>query len=274
MKFFIRLVLLSFLAGCQSSRLPSERYSQYDYRHSYSVENNELKVELGNPLHCPLRVWILTPNEDLQSRFNEVNPITVSDQSDTVLFFKGISSIEDNISFSSRLGDLNKEIKNIPLELPFKTSYRYRIIQGNNTNYTHSTDWSRYAIDFSLKVNDTICAATSGFIVGVIDKYQFGGKGAKWRPFGNFITLYDPDSGIFTQYVHLTMGGSLVKVGDRIEQGQPIALSGKTGQTDIEHLHFNCLVPSSDNNGLKSIPFEFIGGYESQGFKRNDWVTK
>ena len=110
--------------------------------------------------------------------------------------------------------------------------------------------------------------------VGVIDKYKFGGEGDKWRPFGNFITIYEPDSGIFTQYVHLIKNGSLVKVGEKIDSGQPIALSGKTGQTDIEHLHFNCLIPINNNDGLKSIPFEFVEGYKSESLKKSDIVKK
>ena len=66
-----------------------------------------------------------------------------------------------------------------------------------------------------------------------------------------------------------------MKIGDSIKRGQPIALSGKTGQTDIEHLHFNCLIPVNDNvDGMKSIPIEFIEGYKSVDLKKNDIVKK
>jgi len=39
-------------------------------------------------------------------------------------------------------------------------------------------------------------------------------------------------------------------------------------------LHFNCLVPVNSNDGLKSIPFEFIEGYKSKNLKKNDIVRK
>lgn len=268
------LLIIAVTIGCQSSKLPSKRYSQYQYHTSYTLDKNELKVELGNPLNCPLRVWIQSSDKDLKSYLDKINPIELEPTSDTLLIIPNINKLDSKINFASRLGSLSKKIKDIDLELPFIAGKQYRVIQGNNSNYTHNTNWSRYAIDFSLKINDTVCSATDGYVVGVIDQYKYGGKGDEWKPFGNFITIYDPFSGIFTQYVHLTENGSFVKVGDSIKKGQPIGLSGLTGQTDIEHLHFNCLVPSNSNDGLQSIPYQFIEGYKSVELKRNGLVKK
>jgi hypothetical protein len=274
MKLVLNVIFITTLIGCQSSKLPSKVYSQYDYHKSYSLENNEIKIELGNPLNSPLRIWIQNADKDLQSRFDQINPIELNALTDTIIVIPDINQLDSKITFASRLGSTSKEIKKIKLELPFIKEKKYKVIQGNNTNYTHNTDWSRYAVDFNLKLNDTICSATSGFVIGVIDKYKFGGKGEEWKPYGNFITIYEPNSGIYTQYVHITENGSLVKVGQKIKSGQPIALSGKTGQTDIEHLHFNCLVPANNSDGLKSIPFEFIEGYKSEDLKKNDIIVK
>ncbi len=270
---FLTLIFI-LIIGCTSSTLPAERFAQYDYYKSFTFQDNELEIQLKNPLNCPLRVWLFNSNKDLQENFNKVNPIVLKSKSDTLLIFSNIDNFENDINFSSRLGSTSEKTKIIKLELPFPSNKEYRIIQGNNTNLTHNTNWSRYALDFNLKVNDTICSATSGFVVGVVDKYKLGGKGDKWKPFGNYITVYEPNSGIFTQYVHLTYNGSIVKVGDQIERGQPIGLSGKTGQTDIEHLHFNCLIPANNNDGLKSIPFEFVEGFKSEDLKKNNVVKK
>ncbi|MGJ8734917.1 MAG: M23 family metallopeptidase, partial [Cellulophaga sp.] len=188
--------------------------------------------------------------------------------------FSQVNKIKNDIRFSSRLGSLSKKIEQIELELPFPINMEYKVIQGNNTNHTHSSDWSRYAVDFDLKKNDTICSATNGFVVGVVDKYELGGEGDKWKPYGNYITIYEPISGLFTQYVHLVKNGSFVKVGDEVISGQVIGLSGETGQTDIEHLHFNCLIPANSNDGLKSIPFKFKEGYISEKLNKNDIVKK
>ena len=66
----------------------------------------------------------------------------------------------------------------------------------------------------------------------------------------------------------------ILSIGDKVKYGQAIGLSGMTGQTDIEHLHFNCLVPTHSNKGLISIPFEFIGGYKSTELKKGDLIRK
>jgi len=270
--YLITLFLLAI--SCESLKLPTEVVHQYEYSKSYRLENNQLKIEIKNPLYCPLRVWMFHDNKELQNRFSQINPIELQSRSDTVLVFYNVDKIENGVNFSSRLGSLNKKIEMAGIELPFPENRRYRVIQGNNTNYTHNSDWSRYAVDFNLKTNDTISAATNGYVVGVVDAYKHGGKEEKWKPFGNYITIYDTQSGIFTQYVHLVKDGSLVKVGDQIVSGQPIGLSGKTGQTDIEHLHFNCLVPENSNYGLKSVPYKFKEGYDSQNLNKNDVVKK
>ncbi len=273
-KNFLFLILILCIA-CKTSKLPSERYTQVKIKLAENFENNTLKIDLKNPLNCPVRVWIKNPNNALQAKFEKVNPILLKSKSDTSFVFSEVKEYNKHNSYSGSLGNPLKKIKNIKMELPFPKNKEYRVVQGNNTDHTHNTTHSKYAVDFNLKINDTICSAISGFVVGVIDTYEFGGKGDKWKPFGNFITIYEPNAGIFTQYVHLVKNGSLVKVGDHVKSGQAVALSGETGQTDIEHLHFSCLIPANnDDDEMKSIPIEFIEGYQSVDLKKNDIVKK
>lgn len=274
MKILTSIFIFIFLIGCKTSKLPSEKYNQYEYQKSFIHEGDLLKIELKNPLHCPLRIWIFNDNDSLQNRLSEFNPIELDSRSDTIIILNEINHFDNKLNFASRLGSLSKEIKAIKMDFPFPENKEYEILQGNNTNFTHNRDYNRYAIDFNLKTNDTISSATAGYVVGIVDKYEFGGTDPKWKPFSNFITIYDPDSGIFCQYAHLIKDGSLVKMGDKVEIGQPIALSGNTGHSTIEHLHFNCLIPADNNDGLKSIPIEFINGQKSIDLKKGDIVKK
>lgn len=66
--------------------------------------------------------------------------------------------------------------------------------------------------------------------------------------------------------------GSLVEVGDYVKSQQAIGLSGKTGQTTIEHLHFNVLRPNKF--GMESVQIVFREGYRGIDLKRGDWVHK
>lgn len=65
----------------------------------------------------------------------------------------------------------------------------------------------------------------------------------------------------------------MVRVGDKIE-APPIARSGNTGQSTIEHLHFNVLVPENSENGLRSVPNEFVGGTNGTDLKKGDVVRR
>ena len=274
MKNILLIIIIGFLVGCKTSPLPTQKYNQYEYYKSFKYDKEELKIEFKNPLASPLRIWIFNSNEELQKKLNEVNPIELDSKSDSTIVFNNILNFDNNLNFSSRLGSTFKKIKPVKLELPFPNNKEYEILQGNETNFTHNTNWSKYAIDFHLKINDTVSSATNGFVVGMIDHYEYGGKGIKWKPFANYITIYEPDSGVFIQYVHLAKNGSLVKIGDEVQSGQPIALSGNTGQSNVEHLHLNCLIPAANEDGLKSIPIEFIEGYKGLNLKKGDLVKK
>jgi hypothetical protein len=259
-KFFIyTLIVISIFFGCKTvAVLPSIKYNQYEYGKSISYNKDTLKIRLDNPLHCPLRVWFFTSDEQLQMEFEKIIPLTINSVSDTVLTFANIQRKDEKIRFSSRLGDISKRIDRIELDLPFLKSQKFTILQGNNTNFTHNSDWTRFALDFDLKTNDTICSSTDGFVVGVIDKYKYGGKGPEWRNYGNY----------------LVENGSLVKIGDKIVRGQKIALSGNTGLSTEEHLHFSCLIPVNSEDGLKSIPIEFVGGIKGINLKKGDELKK
>ena len=213
-------------------------------------------------------------NEALGRAFNEMGSVTLAAQLDTIVRLAGFHNLDENaqLSYSWSLGDLEHSVKPIALAYPFPKGNSYKVIQGNNGSFSHNTDWSRYAIDFDLKASDTISAAHDGFVVGVVQGYQHGGPEKKWKPYGNFITLYHPEAGIYTQYVHLQHNGSLVELGDWVKKGQPIGLSGMTGQTTVVHLHFNYLVPADTPDGLKSIPFTFEDGTRSEELTRGEVV--
>ena len=72
-----------------------------------------------------------------------------------------------------------------------------------------------------------IFAAESGVVVTVSYKYDNG----------QYITIKH-DNGYYTMYAHLCSGCTYVKVGDRVQRGQPIGGMGQTGFATGVHLHF------------------------------------
>jgi murein DD-endopeptidase MepM/ murein hydrolase activator NlpD len=277
MKISYCIIILITFFGCQSIELPKEKYNQFDLsKVNVFIRNDTLFCSLNNPLECPLRFYISTSDNNINNSLHSLSPVTIRSKKDTLITFR-IQSDDSNklvTSWGTCIGDLDRKIDFNKMSLPFCKGESYKIVQGYNGQYSHYTNYSRYAIDFGLKINDTICAADDGIVVGVIKDYKIGGNDKRLEDFANYITLYHPRSGLYTQYVHLKYDGSLVKVGNIVHQGQAIALAGMTGFTSIAHLHFNVLVPCPPKDGFKSVPIEFIENYSGNKLKVNDVVKK
>lgn len=269
MKYISILVFIILFVACNEAKIPKVKKYQYELDLNYEFNNDELVVNLRNTLKCPIRIWGQPQDENLEAYFNEINPLTLGPLGDTSISIVAIDIKNKELTFASRFGDVQQKVISNKVQLPFQRRKEYKLIQGYNSSPTHNTDWSRYALDFGLKIGDTICAATSGYVVGVIEEYKYGGSEKKWKDYANCVTIFDPVTGLFTQYVHLKFNGSLVSVGDRVIAGQNIAISGMTGYTNIEHLHFNCLKPVNSQDGLISIQIDSIGEYLHSDLKRN-----
>jgi murein DD-endopeptidase MepM/ murein hydrolase activator NlpD len=270
--FTLLITFLFFLTHC--SQLPKKKLSQFSLQEiGYEVTNDSLIIHFSNPLHCPLRISVKSADPIIQEKLDDNFPVVIDPQQDTVLtYWTDQSKDEISIRFSATMGNPNAPIHKKALNLPFRKGKKYKIIQGYNGSFSHTSEYSKYALDFSLQEGDTICAAADGFVVGVIEGYSRSGKSKKWRDYANYITVFHPEMNLFTQYVHLMPNGSLVEVGDSVTSGQAMGLSGKTGQTDVEHLHFNVLQPNP--SGMESTQIEFLEGYQGVKLKRGDWVEK
>lgn len=118
--------------------------------------------------------------------------------------------------------------------LPFAPGKRYRVIQGYFSSMTHK---ERAAIDFNMKKGTKVHAARGGIVVRVKEDGTRGGMNSKYRLDGNMIIIQHNDS-TRAGYWHLSPNGAFVNVGDTVQQGQLIGLSGNTGYTSFPHLHF------------------------------------
>lgn len=263
-----------FLLNCSSDKLPSEIHSQYTYGISSTFKSDTLIVSIENPLYAPLRFFIHAEDDPHDNEPKTLKKFTLKARSDTILILYDVKNLNRNIKVSTLLGAPEKEILPVEADLPFQEGKEYSVIQGNNSDFTHNTDYSRFALDFDMKTNDTVCSATDGFVVGVVDKYRSSGKSEKWTPLANFITIYEPEAGVFCQYVHIAENGSMVRVGDWVVRGREIALSGNTGRSTTGHLHFNMLIPAENSDGLISIPIVFRGGIEGKSLKKGDRLKK
>ncbi len=98
---------------------------------------------------------------------------------------------------------------------------------------------NEHAIDFLIKPNTKILAVEKGIVTIVKDNSKVGGDDEKFGAlkYQNYITIKH-DNGEYSQYFHLAPNSSLVKKGDKVKKGQPIAKGiGMIGYTSAPHLH-------------------------------------
>ncbi|MCI3936153.1 M23 family metallopeptidase [Chryseobacterium aahli] len=271
---FLILVFLGFYFT-KAQEFPKEQLNQYTLNHSVNYGNDTLSIKITNSLSAPLRVNFVFPILSDQKIVTDKLQFTISENFifEKKIFAPDLQTSQISFTYDWAFGDDNKTIKQNNLALPFPKGNQYTVMQSNNGSFSHNDNYSRYAIDFDMKVGDTITSADDGYVVGVIKDYQFGGNDIKWTPYANYITIYHPHSGLFTQYVHLKQDGSFVKVGDMVKRNQPIGLSGETGYVSGAHLHFNVLVPEK-NKTLISVPFSFENNLDAKSLKRNMKVRK
>ncbi|NMH60821.1 M23 family metallopeptidase [Alteromonas ponticola] len=140
-------------------------------------------------------------------------------------------------------------------------AYRYpvangknSIVQGFNGSYSHQGA-SRYAIDFAVPVGTEVVAARSGKVIDVEASFDRGGPAKKYARYANYVVILH-DDGTTGEYYHLQKDGVLVKRGDSVVQGQPIAKSGNTGFSSLPHLHFG-VYKALPNGNFQSVKFAF-----------------
>jgi hypothetical protein len=114
-------------------------------------------------------------------------------------------------------------------EIPWPAGRTYPVLAGNGEGGTHQGEFL-HSWDFSIPVGDVVCAARGGVVMSVRD------SGADGRGLG--ITI-DHGDGTLALYGHLMRGGILVKRGERVLTGEPIAKIGPEAGGASPHLHFH-----------------------------------
>lgn len=114
------------------------------------------------------------------------------------------------------------------------STYGYRLDPFNGKKTFHS------GIDFAAKEGSEVIAVANGLV-------SYTGKRTGY---GQVIEL-DHGNGYVTRYAHNKK--ILVKTGDRIIKGTPIALIGSTGRSTGPHVHFEVM-----REGKKVNPYKFV----------------
>ncbi len=118
-------------------------------------------------------------------------------------------------------------------------------------------------IDIHASGDDTIYAAYSGVVGATANSCPhvsvYPTKCEHYSTFGNYIRI-DQDDGTYAYYGHLKQYSLLVKAGDRVVKGQPIATMGSSGYSSGKHLHFEVRKVRSDTSSTINVNSIELGG--------------
>jgi len=139
--------------------------------------------------------------------------------------------------------------------LPYATGKVYRVLQGFGSRFSH-TGIEQYAVDFKMTEGTAVHAARAGLVARTEERHSVGCWDGGCGGYANYIIiLHDDDT--TGEYYHLQTAGVLVAVGERVEAGDKIGLSGNTGNSALPHLHFG-VYRAIERGREQSIPFRFL----------------
>lgn len=127
----------------------------------------------------------------------------------------------------------------LAIGVPEDEVYRIGQFYAAKSPKTHASAF-KWAVDFLVPDGTEILAADAGRIIEIVEQFDEWGDGKEFRSKLNYITILHPN-GEYSQYCHLaknSVANKGLKLYDFVKKGQPIALVGKTGYTDRDHLHF------------------------------------
>ncbi|MCJ0825752.1 M23 family metallopeptidase [Luteimonas sp. 50] len=153
-------------------------------------------------------------------------------------------------------GDPSARPSDVQYLLPLRQG-ALQVDQGYGGSFSHTDPQNLYAVDFAADVGTSVLAARAGVVMQVENDFDKAGLNReKYGGRANFVRILH-DDGTMALYAHLKPEGVMVRVGQRVQAGQQIGLSGNTGFTTGPHLHFAVQV----NRGmrLESIPFRMLG---------------
>ncbi len=219
---------------------------------------NSVELTLYNNSSYVVTMDLEYESTNIQSIKALVGTFTIPPQESLTALKMSVINEDDywelNWTYSYQRGDFNaNHTGDFIYMLPYLKGESYLVSQSYNDDFSHKTGANQYAVDFVMDEGTLILAARAGKVVQVIEKYIRSGTNSYFLDKANVVVI-EQDDGTHAEYAHIERYGAIVEVGDRVEAGQKIALSGNTGYSTGPHLHFTITSPL-DGKSKTSHPF-------------------
>lgn len=214
--------------------------AEENYKIYYEKAEHGYNIFVDNSEYCPISIEVnfTVQNLEIENGNNKtyiIKPSTTKELITKLTIINKTGAYGFSYSYSENVGDVLQDIydKEFKYYLPFKKSTSYTIYQGYNGTFSHQNENS---LDFTMPVGTPITAIRKGVVTKVIEKNNKNCGQEKCMKYNNYICIYHKD-GTFVEYAHIKQNGSIVNVGDKVEQGQLIGYSGNVGYSTGPHLH-------------------------------------
>jgi Membrane proteins related to metalloendopeptidases len=175
----------------------------------------------------------------------------------SISLFGSLALIIVGILFPTTNIVVNPSLTDDTFILPFPKGASSKLLQGYNGPYGHK-DRGEFAYDFQMPIGSTVIASRSGEVVSVVEKNNDNTR----VPGEENVVVIKHSDGTFARYYHLTKDGVLVSVGDKVTQGDKVALSGNSGASAGPHLHFD-VTKECLEWGCQTVPIKFANAKEN-----------
>lgn len=139
--------------------------------------------------------------------------------------------------------------------LPYEASNHFICSQAPGGKFSHAKGSDEeFAVDFAMPAGTKVLASRPGKVIAYRDDSQSGGGSKKFKQRENFVVVKHND-GTYASYVHLQHRSVFVELGQEVEVGTPLGLSGSTGFATKPHLHFEVYRVQSGTS-VPSVPLK------------------
>lgn len=121
---------------------------------------------------------------------------------------------------------------------------------------SHDNGYSRHAIDVDMPIGTPILAARGGEVVQAVQHWDEGRFDKAYLYKSNLVRVLH-DDGTLAEYLHLLKNSVTVRVGTRVNAGDPIGRSGNSGYSARPHLHFGVARAQANDIAHASVAIRF-----------------
>lgn len=153
------------------------------------------------------------------------------------------------------------------LPWPDGLSFMFTQVHGGRIT-THFTKATLHAVDIGMPEGTPVLAARMGIVEALQADHGGSEDEGPLTYEGNFVRVRHGD-GTAATYAHLKHQGVMVAVGDGVEAGQLLGVSGASGDVVEPHLHFVVTRVHENSSGWReevSVPVKFYVGAPTIAF--------